>query len=61
MQKYVVIGLALAVLSGCGEDETRTGSIEPVVRGVKTCTVEDVEETVVRRYPSVLQPSSTTT
>ena len=61
MRRFGVLGLALIAVSGCGEDDSRTGEIEPVIRGVKTCLVEDVEETVVRRYPSVLQPSSTTT
>ena len=53
--------LLLVALAGCGEDDNRTGAIEPVIRGLKTCLVEDVEETTVRHYPSVLQPSSTTT
>ncbi|MCP4315803.1 MAG: efflux RND transporter periplasmic adaptor subunit [Hyphomicrobiales bacterium] len=61
MRTLVVLGLALFAVSGCGEDDSRTGEIEPVVRGVKTCLVKDVEQTVVRRYPSVLQPSSTST
>lgn len=61
MRKLVALGLTLIAVSGCGEDDSRTGANEPVVRGVKTCTVKDVEQTVVRRYPSVLQPSSTST
>lgn len=61
MRKLVVFGLMLIAVSGCGEDDSRTGEIEPVVRGVKTCLVKDIEQTVVRRYPSVLQPSSTST
>ncbi len=61
MRKLVVFGLMVATLSGCGEDDSRTGNIEPVVRGLKTCLVEDVQQTTVRHYPSVLQPSSTTT
>ncbi|MDA4845527.1 efflux RND transporter periplasmic adaptor subunit [Hoeflea poritis] len=61
MRKFLMPGLLLVALAGCGEDDSRTGAIEPVVRGLKTCLVEDVEETTVRHYPSVLQPSSTTT
>ncbi|MEM6460851.1 MAG: efflux RND transporter periplasmic adaptor subunit [Pseudomonadota bacterium] len=61
MRKLVGLGLVLLAVAACGRDDTRTGAIEPVVRGVKTCLVEDIEETVVRRYPSVLQPASTTT
>jgi RND family efflux transporter MFP subunit len=57
----LVLGLAAVILSGCGEDDSRTGEIEPVVRGLKSCLVDDTEKTTVRRYPSVLQPSSTTT
>ena len=61
MRKLMMPGLMLVALAGCGEDDNRTGAIEPVVRGLKTCLVEDVEETTVRHYPSVLQPASTTT
>jgi len=35
--------------------------MEAAPRGLKTCTVSDSQGTTVRRYPSVLQPSSTTT
>ena len=61
MRRLLLPVLALALLSGCGEDANRTGDIEPVVRGLKTCLVEDVEDKTIRHYPSVLQPSSTTT
>ena len=61
MRKLMMPGLMLVALAGCGEDDSRTGAIEPVIRGLKTCLVEDVEETTVRHYPSVLQPASTTT
>lgn len=61
MRKLVILGLMVATLSGCGEDDSRTGEIEPVVRGLKSCLVDDIEQTTVRHYPSVLHPSSTTT
>ncbi len=61
MRIIPVLGLAALLLAGCGEDDNRTGEIEPVVRGLKSCVVDDAEQTTVRRYPSVLQPSSTTT
>jgi len=56
-----IFGLAAVALAGCGQDDSRTGAIEPVVRGLKSCVVDDSEEATVRRYPSVLQPASTTT
>lgn len=61
MRRIVLPVIALVTLAGCGEDDSRTGDIEPVIRGMKTCIVEDVEDTTIRHYPSVLQPSSTTT
>ena len=48
------------LLSACGDDDSRTGEIAPAPRGLKTCTVSDAQQTTVRRYPSVLQPASTT-
>lgn len=55
-----LLGLMALILAGCGEGDDRTGAIEPVVRGLKSCLVDDSEQTTVRRYPSVLQPASTT-
>ena len=55
-----IVGLTALALAGCGESDSRTGEIEPVVRGLKSCLVDDSEQTTVRRYPSVLQPASTT-
>lgn len=54
-----VIGFGL-FLASCGEDDSRTGDIEPQARGLKTCEVAKSETNTVRRYPSVLQPSSIT-
>ncbi|MCY6383338.1 efflux RND transporter periplasmic adaptor subunit [Hoeflea prorocentri] len=61
MRRIVLPMIGLITLAACGEGDNRTGDIEPVVRGLKTCIVEDVEDTTIRHYPSVLQPSSTTT
>ncbi len=60
MRLGFIVGLAMLALTGCGESDSRTGDIEPVVRGLKSCLVDDSEQTTVRRYPSVLQPASTT-
>lgn len=60
MRLLIVLGLAALVLTGCGDGDSRTGEIEPVVRGLKSCLVDDPQQTTVRRYPSVLQPASTT-
>ena len=61
MRAIILLGLSALILSGCGEDDSRTGDIEPVVRGLKSCLIDDAEQSTVRRYPSVLQPASTTT
>jgi len=47
-------------LAGCG-DEAEQQNTEQPVRGLKTVLIKEVEQTVVRRYPSVLQPSSIST
>lgn len=61
MRTYLIMGLCAVVLTGCGDDDSRTGEMEPVVRGLKSCLIDDAEQATIRRYPSVLQPSSTTT
>lgn len=60
MRIGILLGLAALVLAGCGEGDSRTGDVEPVVRGLKSCLVDDSAQTTIRRYPSVLQPASTT-
>ena len=55
----LVIILSLVLLSACQEEEVEVG--EPPVRALKTITVKQVEETTIRRYPSVLQPGSVST
>jgi len=41
------------------DEDTVSENVEPPVRGLKTLLIKEVEETIVRRFPSVLQPSST--
>ena len=60
MRLLIVLGIAALVLTGCGDNDSRTGEIESVVRGLKACLVDDSEQTTVRRYPSVLQPAPAT-
>ena len=52
--------LILIFLAGC-EDKNATQSEEQPVRGLKTFLIEEVEQSTVRRYPSVLQPGSVST
>ncbi|MEO0329196.1 MAG: efflux RND transporter periplasmic adaptor subunit [Pseudomonadota bacterium] len=47
-------------VTACNEQEV-VENAEPPVRSLKTLVIEDVEETTVRRYPSVLQPGSIST
>ena len=57
----VILLAAIPLLAGC-EDVKTTSQDEPSsVRGLKTVLIEEQEKTSVRRYPSVLQPSETTT
>lgn len=58
MKRIICILSCVLLLTACGED-TVSENIEPPVRGLKTQLIEKVEETIVRRFPSVLQPSST--
>lgn len=58
--KAFLILLTVAIsttISGCMDDSV---SVEPLVRGVKTLEITSTQNTSVRRYPSVLQPSDNT-
>lgn len=60
--KYAVLCLLfVVVLAGCSDTGQTPENTEPPVRGLKTVLVEESEETTVRRYPSILQPSEVTT
>jgi len=54
-----VLGLVLS-LGACdqSDDDAKT---EPVVRGLRTVVVKDVERSTTRKYPGVLQPASIST
>lgn len=54
---FLVITFSLASCS----DETEQQQAEQPVRGLKTILIKEVEQTTVRRYPSVLQPGSIST
>jgi RND family efflux transporter MFP subunit len=54
---FFVLCLSLASCS----DETDQQQIEQPVRGLKTILIKEIEQSVIRRYPSVLQPSSIST
>lgn len=56
MRAYFTPLIALALIA-C-DDEQAAEAPEPVIRGLKTFEVADVEETTVRRFPSVLQPAA---
>ena len=59
ISKLMVVGI-LSVLVAC-QAESNPEPSEPPVRGLKTFEIKDVEETTVRRFPSVLQPSAIST
>ena len=50
MRTILTLMLILA-LAACKEDEQAT---EPLIRGLKTHLIADVERTTVRRFPAVL-------
>lgn len=50
----------MIALTAC-QEQTPEGSEEIPVRSLKTIVIEEVEETTIRRYPSVLQPGSIST
>ncbi|KAG1700529.1 D-amino acid dehydrogenase [Nymphon striatum] len=54
---FFVLCLSLVSCS----DETDQQQIEQPVRGLKTILIKEIEQSVIRRYPSVLQPSSIST
>ena len=58
MKRLVGIFSCMLLLVAC-EENTVSENVEQPVRGLKTLMIKEVEETTVRRFPSVLQPSST--
>lgn len=58
MQKILLLLLLALSLSACKEDKTEKSDIDEPVRGLKTVLIQNVENTTVRRFPSVLQPAS---
>ncbi len=55
MKKYLALALLFG-LAGCFEEEEVAA--ETPVRGLKTCLVAETERATVRRFPSVLEPTS---
>ena len=56
----IAFACLLAGLSAC-QEQTDSATSEPPVRSLKTIEIRDVEQTTIRRFPSVLQPGSITT
>ncbi|MEO0547130.1 MAG: efflux RND transporter periplasmic adaptor subunit [Pseudomonadota bacterium] len=59
--KLISVFLLGLLVSACQQENDGETSSEPVIRGLKTVLVQDQEQSTVRRYPSVLQPSEVTT
>ena len=55
MKRLIWIG-ALLALAACDEDDS--AATDPPVRGLKTHLVAEAEQSTVRRFPSVLEPTS---
>ena len=60
MLRILSLGLLTFGLVAC-QDEQSAETSEPPIRSLKTIVIEEVEETTIRRYPSVLQPGSIST
>ena len=58
--KLVKLALAVLLLSGCWPEKENDDTSEVPVRGLKTVTIAASEDSIVRRFPSVLQPSELT-
>ena len=58
MRRAISVLCCTFFLTAC-DDGKLAETPEPPVRGLKTLVIKAVEETTVRRFPSVLQPSST--
>ena len=58
MKRLLGMFCCMFLLVACDETSV-SDNVEPPVRGLKTLLIKEVEETTVRRFPSVLQPSST--
>ncbi len=57
----ILMVLAICItLAGCGDDQAANTEDQPI-RGLRTFLIEEVEQSTVRRYPSVLQPGSLST
>ncbi|MEZ5872850.1 MAG: efflux RND transporter periplasmic adaptor subunit [Nitratireductor sp.] len=61
MNLRILVLLPVLTLLGCQDQDNASGAQEPAVRGLKTVTIREQEETTTRRYPSVLQPADITT
>jgi len=57
MRTAIFLSLILA-LTGCKEEEQAN---DPPIRGLKTHLVADAQQTMVRRFPAVLEPKSLST
>jgi len=55
MKRILILGLTFA-LAGCLDEEKKT--IDAPIRGLKTHLVADTQKAMVRRFPSVLEPTS---
>ncbi|MEM9897883.1 MAG: efflux RND transporter periplasmic adaptor subunit [Pseudomonadota bacterium] len=58
MKRLFCLGLVLA-LAACEDEDTATG--EAPVRGLKTFVVSESEDSTIRRFPGVLEPTSLNT
>lgn len=56
---FTLFALTALILSGC--DEGEVPETEEIVRGLKTFVVSEAQDSTLRRFPSVLEPSEVST
>ena len=61
MKKLYLLAFLGLLLSACGQGDSASENDQEPVRGLKTVEVTSQEQSTVRRYPSVLQPTSIST
>lgn len=61
MKRTLCLLTLSAFLAACSPDDNKINENETIIRGLKTVLVAESERNILRRFPSVLQPSELST